>query len=262
MPATTLGLPIALLALAQGLLALLALGDVDHHAIEPSLPVVAPDHADHVADPHDAAVGRDQAILEIVVEALLGQKIDFSHGPIAIFGMQSLRPQILLDPVGGREAGDALDLRSDISDLERGDIGFPRHRARGFGQRSKPLLAAAQGNLGLLDVGDVEMCADDSHRMTAGIALDHAPARQQPAPSVVLRAHAIDRIEQFGGRFVHLCEAPPDVLEIFGMHQRIPCIDGRRDFLRRIAKLAQGACVDLEHSGNQVPFPRSDAGAL
>ena len=74
-------------------LGLLALGDVGEDALEAGLAVVVDGPAGLIANPHDAAVGMQEAILVVEQARLLGFAL-VAHHPRAIIRMDALRARV------------------------------------------------------------------------------------------------------------------------------------------------------------------------
>ena len=107
----------------QRLLRAAQLGDVEHHAVDGQRAAVgvALDRG-LLPDPQHAAVGGEHPVLE--VERPLGgdARLGLGDDAVAVLGVQRVDPRLLvLEPLLGREAEHALDLRADVAQRERPD---------------------------------------------------------------------------------------------------------------------------------------------
>ncbi len=109
-----LGLAQSLLALTQRFFSLLLLGDVDHQAAELHVLSRLVDQADRVADPDNAAVGCDHAVLDLVAAHLgdgLGRGLDHA---LQIVRVDVVSPEACLgQPPLDRETKNSLGLFAD-----------------------------------------------------------------------------------------------------------------------------------------------------
>src|SRR4029453_10635682 len=106
-------------ALLSPLLCSLALGDVDHHATQPSWAVAFEHHGYQVTQPHHTAVGGHHAVLEIVVPLATCRLLEEWHRPLAIFRVKVILPERRVgEPASHRVAQDALGLVAHERELK------------------------------------------------------------------------------------------------------------------------------------------------
>ncbi len=119
----------------------LALGDIDHDATQAGR-AVALDHQGHqVAKPHDAPVGREHPIFEIVATFLNRGLLTQPHRQLAVVRMNVVPPERrFAQPTFRRVAEDALGLLAHERERERLGVRFPHDAADRIHQVAEPLL--------------------------------------------------------------------------------------------------------------------------
>ncbi len=230
------------------LLGLLALGDVEHHALhEQRLIGLVVDHDGAIAEPQHAAVASDEAIL---------QRERFARGSSLEVGGERLVP-VLRVQVGdphvrivhvllGRDAQERFDLRTDVTRRhafvgevhidDRGDL-LDEHAVLRPGFLQLPL--------GPNDVGDVEHQAEPELRDTVFIVHEDR-FFADPHLVTVAMDRAVLLAERLAGRdgsFARLS----DPLQVVGMQHIAPSLGRGEPLLAGHAQQLEDAGTDVDH---------------
>jgi hypothetical protein len=135
----------ALFALPHPLLRALALGDVHHHAPQCHRLLVLNDHRHHVPQPHGAAIGRHDAIFQLVRSLLLRRSDAKLHRPGTVLGMQVVLPKSgFREPALHGIAEQAFRLLAHKGKPKRPRIGFPHDPIDGVHEGFIMLLGLRQ----------------------------------------------------------------------------------------------------------------------
>ncbi len=111
------------LGLVQRLLGVLAVGDVEDHALHLGRDAVLVADDDHlVVEPALAALGVEQPVLVAVRRRRRERRAVAGHGAVAVVGMHPRRPAVgAVEPLGDRDAAQRLELGADIDRVAAAD---------------------------------------------------------------------------------------------------------------------------------------------
>lgn len=132
-----------LLGEAQGVFGVLGFGDVDHQAAD-DLAVALGVEGDDVADPQDAAVGSEHAVVETVVAPGGDFFVADVFGVLGVFGMEGALPEAGFEPVCQRVAEQAFGVGRDVGEAVFVEAHFPGDGVEAFDQATVVLFAGAQ----------------------------------------------------------------------------------------------------------------------
>ena len=142
----------------QHLLRVVLRRDIDHDPVPGGGPTVAtPDQDRAIVDPHDPAVARDQAILEVPRLPRLAVSVVLSEDDLAVVGVKELDPDIgLIEPLRSGIAEHLLHVWAHIEGAAFVvGVHLVHHRRHPFDQRSVSGLRLANLFPGALLRGEV-----------------------------------------------------------------------------------------------------------
>ena len=201
----------------------LALGDVEHHALDQlRAPLRVGEHDRRVTEPHDAPVAPHEAVLEDERLTGLPAAEVGRDGLVPVLGVEQVRPQVgVVDVLLGADAEEFPDLRAHVgrAHLRVGEVDVDDRRDL---LHERPVL-----RLGLLELAarerqlrDVEHQPEPVPRRAVVPGDQDRVLADPPEPAVAMERAVLD-VERLtlGGRPLALGD---DTFEIVGMDGRLP----------------------------------------
>ena len=230
------------------LLGILALRDVEHHALEVERFTRGTVHDDRaVAEPQHATVAGDEPVLERERLADGASLHVRGHGSVAVIGVEMRLPQVgVLHVLRGRDPQQRFDLRTHVGGRhpfvgeihvdDRGDV---------FHEGSVPRLSVHQLPLGADGVRDVEHQPEPELRVPLVVVDADGLFSDPDLPSV-----AVDRpvllAERLARRHAPLAGID-DAVEVVGMQHVAPAFGRGEPFLAGQAEQIGDAGADVDH---------------